>query len=662
MNNRIRKLRAYALEVESLECRHLMAGVIAPLSHALVTDYSNSEWTPSDDVTYAHEVFQLNGAGQTIVVIDSGIAYDHYALGGGLGADHRVVGGWDFTENDADPYDDGPLGYHGTHIAGVIGSSDPDVPGVAPGADLVALRVFDDSGRGDFDWIESALAWVHSHQDDFKHPITTVNLSIGSGENSEIVPDWTQLEDELETLASDGIFVAVAAGNGFRTYGVAGLNYPAASPFVIPVSSVNDAGQLSEFSQRHERALAAPGELVNSTVPDYLYGFDGITDDFARVSGTSMATPFVAGASVLVREAFEQSGLESATPDEIYQHLMSTADVVFDETTDSNYRRLNLRAAIDAILKVPPQEQDEESPSIVPPNSALPPDAISLGTVEQASLFPSFHQGDWFSFTPRHSGVMTVVGSVGELAGATIRNREGLIDTLTQTGTKEDQWYMNVEQGREYFLQLPSANGHIRLAQIVAIDSGRIDVRGDRNDSDVFVQVGMGRAVAARRIRESVSVDSRQTTSPQQLEIETSPRGLIVRMGTRLNYGVATTRRGRASASPLGLLSPLQDEETRNRVLSPLHGESIYVGVQRKTDGRATVLSLQATDATFSDASEEGNARPLPAQLVDRMYSHMWTLDAPESIMIGPIADEISGSDEEAIDRILSDMLGSDFV
>ena len=51
-----------------------------------------------------------------ITLIDTGIAYDHLALGGGFGTSFRVVGGWDFAENDADPYDDAPAGFHGTHV------------------------------------------------------------------------------------------------------------------------------------------------------------------------------------------------------------------------------------------------------------------------------------------------------------------------------------------------------------------------------------------------------------------------------------------------------------------------------------------------------------------------------------------------------------------
>jgi hypothetical protein len=63
-----------------------------------------------NDFAAVRKQFGLSGSRQTVVVIDSGIAYDHVALGGGLGKAYRVVGGWDFAENDANPYDDGPAG------------------------------------------------------------------------------------------------------------------------------------------------------------------------------------------------------------------------------------------------------------------------------------------------------------------------------------------------------------------------------------------------------------------------------------------------------------------------------------------------------------------------------------------------------------------------
>ena len=189
-------------------------------------------------VTSMRGTYGLAGRGQTVAVIDSGIAYDHRALGAGFGVGHRVVGGWDFAENDANPYDDGPSGFHGTHVAGIVGSADGLHRGVASSADLVALRVFDDNGAGNFRWVEQALQWVHDHRNDFANPITTVNMSLGANWNASTTPSWAMLEEELSQLKRDGIFISVSAGNSFTTFNAPGLAYPAASSFVVPVSSV----------------------------------------------------------------------------------------------------------------------------------------------------------------------------------------------------------------------------------------------------------------------------------------------------------------------------------------------------------------------------------------------------------------------------------------
>lgn len=313
------------------------------------------------DFAFVRSQLGLSGWGQTVAVIDSGIAYDHAALGGGLGRSFRVVGGWDFAENDAQPYDDGPAGFHGTHVAGVLGSSDANYPGVAPQVDLVALRVFDDEGHTSFSHIERALQWVIQHRNDFRFPITTVNISIGSAWNRADVPAWATLEDELSTLARHGVFVAVAAGNDFARDPRVGLSYPAASPHVLPVGSVDATGQLSAFSQRHPRMLAASGESLVSTGPDHLYGFNGVTDDFVRMHGTSVSTPIVAGAHVLLQEAANRLGLSPLNPRAAQEIFVQNADPTFDAITGQTYRRLNLRRALTSLL--PPDESTNRAQS-----------------------------------------------------------------------------------------------------------------------------------------------------------------------------------------------------------------------------------------------------------------------------------------------------------
>jgi subtilisin family serine protease len=366
-------------------------------------------WT---EVAAARGDFGLRGSGQTVAIIDSGIAWDHVALGGGLGQNYRVVGGWDFTENDANPYDDGPGGFHGTHVAGIVGASDSRYPGVAPGVDLVGLRVFDDQGNGYFHWVEQALSWVHANRNAFENPITTVNLSLGTDWNSSTLPQWASLEDELRQLAADGIFVSVAAGNSFLVYNAPGLSYPAVSQYVTPVASVDAAGNLSRFSQRDSRVLAAPGERIMSTLPDHFYGGDGNKNDWGATSGTSMAAPYVAGASVLVREAMQNLGFTQITQGSIYDLFRSTADTIYDAATSASYKRLNLGRALETLVGV-----DDYG------NSAGA--AASVGslqtTIHVSGTIGRLTDTDYFQFTAARTGTATLTLSSPEHVSATFQ-------------------------------------------------------------------------------------------------------------------------------------------------------------------------------------------------------------------------------------------------
>lgn len=384
-------------------------------------------WT---DVANAREQFGLRGSRQTVAIIDSGIAYDHIALGGGLGKAYRVVGGWDFAENDANPYDDGPAGFHGTHVAGIVGAADARYPGVAPDADLVALRVFDDQGNGYFNWVENALRWVHDHRLDYDNPITTVNLSLGTDWNSNTLPQWATLEEELKLLADDGIFVSVAAGNSFLVYNSAGLSYPAVSPHVTPVASVDASGNLSRFSQRHDRVLAAPGERVLSTLPDHFYGGDGIKNDWGATSGTSMASPYVAGASVLMREAMQNLGFTQVTQSMIYDRLRSSADLVYDAATGGTYRRVNLQRALDSLVGADDFGSTSATARAI---GSLTSTLTVSGTIGRVT------DQDFFRFTASQTGTATLkLQSSTHLAAA------------WQGGSSGSQLALNVVAGRTY--------------------------------------------------------------------------------------------------------------------------------------------------------------------------------------------------------------------
>lgn len=307
----------------------------------------------------------LTGAGQTVAVIDSGVAWDHVSLGGGFGPGYRVVGGWDFAENDADPYDDGPSGYHGTHVAGLLAGSMDGFAGVAPEADIVALRVFDDNGYGELQWIESALQWVHDSQSNFESPITTVNLSLGAALNDSN-RDYAMgmLDDELQLLHEDGILVFAAAGNDYDPSGNSGFDdilYPASSQYVTAVSAIDDNQTLSDFAQRQAGILAAEGRGVTSAVPEHVFGWDGTVDDLAQLNGTSMATPQVAAASMLIREAMVEHGLQP-TATEVLARLEGATTSHVDSQSGQTYRTIDLDAAVADLIDAPDNDESQDSP------------------------------------------------------------------------------------------------------------------------------------------------------------------------------------------------------------------------------------------------------------------------------------------------------------
>lgn len=460
----VRRKSERSANIESLEAR--LALTAAPLADFSQDSFYSSP-VPNDadsqllgasaltaqslanahNVTNMHSVFAnygLYGTGQTVAVIDSGIAWDHPALGGGFGAGYRVVGGWDFAENDANPYDDAPAGFHGSHVSGIIGSRDANNPGVAQGVDLVSLRVFDDKGNGSFSWVEKALQWVHENRNKFANPITTINLSLGTNWNATTVPNWTMLEDEFRTLQNDGIFIAVAAGNAFQSYNSTGLSYPASSPYVTPVGSVNMDGTISYFSQRQDRALFAPGANIRSTVPDGAGNNNRIADDWATASGTSMATPYMAGVSTLVREAMQIMGRTNITQSDIYDHLRRTADRVWDSVTNQNYLRINVGRAIDALIP------SADSDSATNPTSNL---GVLRTSLSASGQIQRVNDTDYFTFTAGQSGVVRFSAKTSfELDG-----RYGVIGANGQM--KDGAFEFRVEAGKQYTLTLGTSKG-----------------------------------------------------------------------------------------------------------------------------------------------------------------------------------------------------------
>lgn len=230
-----------------------------------------------------------------VAVIDTGVDLDHPDLA------PRLDTGYDFYDRDFDP---STADRHGSHVAGIIAATGDNGVGVAGlahgGVRIVPIKVFDDSGMIAADAaLADAIRWAAGGDvagvPAIEKPVDIINISLGTRFSYDLVPLF---DDAIRFARSRGVLVVAASGN---SSGGMGVTAPANSDCAVAVGSVDETMERSSFSNFDEsRALIdlmAPGGLsrtavpVFSTVPDGVYGYE---------SGTSMASPFVAGAAALI--------------------------------------------------------------------------------------------------------------------------------------------------------------------------------------------------------------------------------------------------------------------------------------------------------------------------------------------------------------------------
>ncbi|KAF9496181.1 peptidase 1 [Pleurotus eryngii] len=215
-------------------------------------------------LTFSYTYDASAGSGVDVFVVDTGIFTSHSQFGG------RARWGATFG-----PYADADGNGHGTHCAGTIGGSQF---GVAKSVNLVAVKVLSDAGSGTVADIVSGLNFVLSSARSSGRP-TIVSMSLGGGAS-------TALDNAVASLTSGGVHVVVAAGNSNTD---AGTTSPARAPSAITVgaSTITDArASFSNFGSVVD--VFAPGQ-------DVISSWIGSTTATNRISGTSMATPHVAG-------------------------------------------------------------------------------------------------------------------------------------------------------------------------------------------------------------------------------------------------------------------------------------------------------------------------------------------------------------------------------
>ena len=277
--------------------------------------------TPDADID-APEAWDIQTGDPNLVigVLDTGVDYNHPDLvnniwtnpgetaGDGIDNDNNGyiddVRGWDFAYNDNDPSDvDG----HGTHVSGTIaakGNNSVGVTGVAWNAKIMPLKFLNDSGSGLLSDAVLALNYATA-----KGVKLTNNSWSGGGY-------YQSLYDAINIAGQQGALFIAAAGNGYGNNNDINPVYPASYnlPNIISVASTTHTDALSNFSNYGPTSvdLGAPGSNIYSTIPG---------GNYATYSGTSMASPHVAGGAALV---WSQNPNWSAQ--EVKNRLLNTTD------------------------------------------------------------------------------------------------------------------------------------------------------------------------------------------------------------------------------------------------------------------------------------------------------------------------------------------------
>ena len=378
------------------------------------------------------------GASNVIAVLDTGVQAAHPDLNG------RVLAGYDFVNNDSNAADDNT---HGTWVAGIIAARANDgygIAGISWSDKILPVKIMDANGRGSTSDLTSGIVWAANKGAD------VINMSVGGFPHSSIV------QDAVNYAWSKGVVLVGAAGNNNRRENY----YPASYDNVISVSATQVNDEFSHWSSYGPKVdVSAPGSSVlttNCTASACLHEDWG---SHTYISGTSFATPNVAGVVALIKARYP-----SWSPSQIVSRLYGTVDDLGYSGRDDRYGRgrVNAYRALGASVAQPARRSGD---GLEGNNSLGSAKVIGLGVTTKPTIY---HAGDadWFAVDMPRAGRLDVrvTGVVDTRAYPWNRSTlpvDPIVELYTKSGTLIKRVDAQWESGTE--LAQHSVSGRTRI-------------------------------------------------------------------------------------------------------------------------------------------------------------------------------------------------------